>query len=553
MRSLLLINLSVLAGLISFASAARAEQTAADRADPSVVEEELRRDTPLPPVQTQPLLNAPQAQESGTAVTEPVLVGAILVEGAEALPQSAFGRVVERYAGRSLSVQELRGLAADVATVARDAGYGLATAWIPQQRLDNGLLRVRLEEGRIDGVEVAGDAREAVLSRLLVLAHGKPITTAELERQLLLAGDLPGVRMGKARLERRNGRNILIVATAFDRVAGRASLDNWGSSTAGPVRARASLDVNRLLAADDSLAIDTLITPFQPKEFALLAGRYTAAAGNRGTEISIDGYYARSEAGGELADRDFDGRSREIQLLLRHPLRRSREASIWASLAGRVRESEQTRDDLLIREDRLSIVAGDLYGYRRYATGRVRGRATVSQGLDLFGANRRNDALGSRGDAGGVFTKLEMWGEVEQQLGGAFSLLVQAEGQLADGPLLSSEEMGLGGRRFGRGWDYREFSGDRGIAGAIELRHDFKKVTPLVENAQVYGYADAGTVDNYRLGSGGGSLASAGGGLRLWLKSSLRASAELGVPLTRGDASGRSSNPRLSLTLDARF
>lgn len=531
---------------------ASAEQTPVDRADPAIVKEELRQDAP-PPSAAAPMLQAPVEAPRAESATRPVFAGAILVVGAEALPQAAFVPVIERYAGRTLSGPELRALAGDVAAVARNAGYGLATAWIPEQKVEAGVLRVRIDEGRIDAVEVKGEARAAVEARLAGLAGGKPVRTDRLERQLLLAGDLAGVRLGKARLERRNGDNVLVVATFRDRVAGRFSLDNWGSATAGPVRARLGLEANGLLAPDDGLSLEAMITPFQPREFALVAGRYTAAVDTRGTELSVGGYVARSEAGGSLRAFDLDGRSHELELELRHPLVRSRATGAWLSLGARVRESEQTRADRLVREDRLTMVGANVYAYRRLAEGRLRARLSIVRGVDAFGANDRGDPLSSRGDADGRFTKAEFWGEAEHRFGRSFSILAQAEGQIADGPLLSSEEMGLGGRRFGRAWDYREFAGDRGLAGSIELRRDLKRPAPAIEAAQLYVFADGGTVDNYGLGRGGGSLASAGGGVRLWLKHRLHAGIEAGLPLTRGADRLRDPSPRVSFTFDARF
>lgn len=547
MRVTVLNRLSTLCAVVCIASGVRAEQSAADRSDPAVVEEELRQDVPAATTSGEGVLREPEAVAARSALTQPVLVGAILIEGAKTFPQARFAPVVERYAGRMLSADELRALAADVATIARDAGYGLATAWIPEQRLENGLLRVHLEEGRIDAVEVSGEGRAAVQPLLAGLANGKPVRIDQLERQLILAGDLPGIRMGKARLERRNGGNVLIVSAALDPIVGRAGIDNWGSATAGPVRGRVSVDFNDLLAPAHRLTVDGMLTLFQPDEFALLAARYTAPLGTRGTELSVGGYYAKSQAGGELADRDFDGRSTEVEAELRHALHRNRAASLWGSISVRVRDSEQTREDVLVREDRMSLLTGNLYGFRRLASGRIRGRASIVQGVDLFAATERGDPLASRNDADGSFSKLELWGEVERKFKAGFSVVAQAEGQIADGPLLSSEEMGLGGRRFGRAWDYREFGGDRGIAGSIELRRDFRRIAPLINDAQVYAYADAGVVDNYRLGSGGGSLASAGGGVRMWMKHNLRASAEIGLPLSGGSGD---SDPRLSFTLD---
>ncbi|QAY79490.1 ShlB/FhaC/HecB family hemolysin secretion/activation protein [Sphingosinicella sp. BN140058] len=531
---------------------ARAEQTPVDRADPSVVREQLRPPALPPAAPAQPLLQPTGETRFGNALHRPVLAGAILIVGAEALPQSAFGSVVERYVGQTLDAEALAALAGAVANVAREAGYGLATAWIPEQAIENGVLRVRIDEGRIDAVEVTGAAAAAVQPRLARLAVGKPVRTAAIERQLLLAEDIAGVRLGKAKLERRNGRNVLVVPTFRDRAIGRAGMDNWGSTTAGPVQARVSLEASKLLSADDGLYLEVAATPFQPREFALVAGRYTVPVGTRGTELSLGGYAAWTQAGGYLRSYDLDGRSNEIEAELRHPLVRSRAAGAWLSINGRLRNSEQTLRNLLIRDDRLALLSGSLYAYHRLGNGRVRARVALVQGLDVFGATNAADPLASRFDGRGRFTKLALWTDIEQRLGKRFSIAAQAEGQFADRPLLSSEEMGLGGRRFGRAWDYREFGGDRGVAGSVELRRDWQRPFAPIEWAQLYAYADGGKVDNYRLGQGGGSLASAGGGVRLWLKHDLRGSLELGVPLTDGFA-GRERSPRLSFTVDVAF
>jgi hemolysin activation/secretion protein len=530
---------------------AQATQTPVDQSDPAVVEDQLRQDDRTQPKRKAPVvIGRPQAAR--TDVREPVVVGAIRVSGATALPHSAFARAIEPYAGRTLAPAELQALASDVADVARAAGFGLATAWIPEQRIVNGVLTVTLDEGRVDAIEIDGNAAIA-RSALAPLADGRPIRTAELERRLLTAGDIAGVRIGKVRLDRRGGRSILIVQAAHDPVQARGYLDNWGSSTVGPVRARLTVDFNGLLAGDDQLTVGGVITPGQPEEFGLVRAAYSKPIGWAGTEIGVGGYFARSQPGGSLSGRDIEGRSYEVEASVRHPIVRARSGSVWASADLRLRDARQTVNDLLARDDRLTILGGNVFAVQQVPDGRVRTRIGLSRGLALFGATEQGDPLASRRDASGVFSKVEVWAEYEQALGRGFSLLLQAEGQLADGPLLSSEEMGLGGRSFGRAWDYREYSGDRGAAGSIELRLDIESLPRPFSVLQLYGYADAGKVTNYRGGFGGGSLASAGGGVRLWMLQGLEAGIELGVPLTNDSDPTDGDDPRLSFSLGGRF
>ncbi|MDP8912401.1 MAG: hypothetical protein M3N39_02345 [Pseudomonadota bacterium] len=545
------ITAATLLALSILPSTARAAQTQVDQADPSVIEEELRQDERARP-RPKPTIRIARPQAGTTNVGEAVLAGAIRVQGATMLPPSAFARTIEAYVGRTLAPADLQALASDVADVARAAGFGLATAWVPQQRIGNGVLTVVLDEGRIDDVEIEGDG--AIVRRALApLASGRAIRTAELERQLLLAGDIAGVRVRNARLDRRGGRSILVVAAVQKRVETRAYLDNWGSSTIGPVRARLTVDFNGLFSGDDRLTVGGVLTPAQPSEFALVRAAYTIPVGTQGTEVSFGGYFANSQPGGALSDRDISGRSMEVEASIRHPLVRARAGSIWGGVDFRVRDSSQTRDDFKVRDDRLAIAGANLFAVQQLPSGRMRSRLAVSKGIDAFDATRRGDPLASRPDASGTFTKLEAWAELEQAFGRQFSINLQAEGQIADGPLLSSEEIGLGGRSFGRAWDYREFSGDRGIAGSLELRFDIETLPRPIWMVQLYGYADAGKVTNYRSGFGGGSLASAGGGFRLWLRNGIEASLEAGFPLTDGSDPAADGDPRISFSLGARF
>jgi hemolysin activation/secretion protein len=295
------------------------------------------------------------------------------------------------------------------------------------------------------------------------------------------------------------------------------------------------------------------LTPLQPTEFGLVRVSYSKPINAAGTEVSFGGYFAASQPGGELDDLDYEGRSVEAEIGIRHPFLRSRSGSLWGGVDFRLRDASQRRDDVKVRDDRLAILAANAFGTRQFSGGRLRGRIALLQGLDLFDATQRGDVLASRRDASGVFTKVEAWGEAVKTFNRAWSLQLQAEGQVANGPLLSSEEMGLGGRSFGRAWDHREFGGDRGIAGSAELRFDIEQLSDPLRMIQLYGYADAGTVDNYGLGTGGGRLASAGGGFRLWLTNGLEAGVEVGVPLTDGADPSDGRDPRLSFTIGGRF
>lgn len=532
------------AAALAIASPAVA-QDAVDRADPALVEDELP-DQSIARKPDRVSVVAPQPSTS-SQLQSAIVVGAIRIDDGGELPPAAFASVIDAYVGRSLSPTALRALATNIAEVARSRGFGLATAWIPQQQVVNGVLTVRLDEGRVDEVRAEGPGA-AMAERYLAPLAGRPVRTAALERQLLLAADAAGLWVGRARLERANGRNILLVSTRRQAVEGRAAIDNWGSSSIGPVRAHLAVDFNGVIDRADQISIGGAFTPFDPDEFFLVRGEYTAPIGVDGWTVRAGAYYGHSEP--SRSSRDYRGRSWEVSAGVDHALVRARRTSAWAYLTFAVRDSEARAGDLPIRNDRLATVTASTYGYTRLGEGRLRGRLSLVQGLNLLGATGADNPLASRDDGSARFTKAEASTSYDLPIGKRVALSLEAKGQLASQPLLSSEEMGLGGRRFLRGYDYREFSGDKGLAASAELRFEVGEVGPF-EDAELYAYGDAGSVGNYDDGRGSGSLASAGGGLRLDV-GKLQAGIELGIPLADGFA-GRDRDPRLSFTVGARF
>jgi hemolysin activation/secretion protein len=534
--------------LILVPGGADAEQSPADRADVSVIRDELGEEPPAPSDRSPSLRVEGSDAAPQAAGGDAMLVGAIRVEGATLLTPAAFAPAIEPYLGRPLGPSDLRGLATDVANVARRAGYGLASAWIPPQTVANGILRVTVDEGRIDAVEASGAGKASVERMLAQLARGRPVRTADLERQLLLAGDIAGLSVGRARLERRDGRNILRVEAGRERAGGRASIDNWGSGTLGPVRARLDIDINGVMTADDRVSVGGVLTPAQPKEFQFVRLAYSLPVNDAGTEISLAGYVGHSRPGGSLRDRDLDGTSVAVEAAISHPLLRSRTASVWGSLEFGLRDSSLKRAGVPSRDDRIAIVTAAVRALGRVGDGWLRTRLALVQGVDALGATGDGDPLASRPDGSAVFTKLAFSANYTTPLADSLGLAIGMEGQLASRPLLASEEMGLGGRSFIRAYDYREVSGDTGAAASAELRYDFGNLPGPFQRAQAYAYGDAGTVGNLRGGSGGGSLASAGGGMRVWLREGLEAGVELGVPL--GDSPLQADpKPRFSFSL----
>jgi hemolysin activation/secretion protein len=135
----------------------------------------------------------------------------------------------------------------------------------------------------------------------------------------------------------------------------------------------------------------------------------------------------------------------------------------------------------------------------------------------------------------GGFTKLNVSASHYHGIGKNFGVLVAAQGQWTDDPLLASEEIAVGGAPFGRGYAYGEISGDRGGAATVELRASARPSLRPVSFVQSYAFFDAARVANFHAPAGSRplQLASTGVGARIGLADRVEFRLEAAKPLSR--------------------
>lgn len=529
-----------------------AAQDALDRTNPA---QQVNRDDLAPPppdqvrIEVLPVLDTPLVGGS----SEILDVGAIVIDGLVALDRADFAAVIEPYAGRPLDRAELRRLTDAVAARARESGYVLATAWIPEQTLLGGMLRVRIDEGTIDAVRIEGSDDPAIRRQLERLVNGQPVTLAALQREVLLADDIPGVWIRGTRFAREGARRILVVDAGRSDASGSVLVATDGTKPLGPVRARIDFDANGLISPRDRIDLSFSATPLDPEELAFFSARYTVIVNDAGTSVGAFGSFSRTEPGAYLANRELLGEAWQAGIRLRHPLMRTQSRSLWLEANGEVQDLRQDSFGTLARWDRIALARIGFYGFGPLAGGTLQGRATASQGLNILGATDSRDPLASRWDSQPDFTTLSWWLNWRRGIAPRVSLSLATTGQISNTPLLVGESFALGGTGFLRGYDFAQRIGDEGAAGLAELRYDWPKALGAVRHVQLYAFADGGTVSNLAGGTGGGTLASSGAGLRTDITRDLDLDFEVAVPLTEDRYDTGDNSPRLNLRVSQSF
>ena len=247
--------------------------------------------------------------------------------------------------------------------------------------------------------------------------------------------------------------------------------------------------------------------------------------------------YGRSKPGGDVRQFNFDSKTTLIGVGFSYPFIRSRSFSLLGRVGIETIDTDTDADkdffpDGEFSSDKLRVLTvGSEIEVRDPLNGANSIAAGLRQGLPILNATRRDDQDKSRGDGTGQATVLRAGIARTQPLPLNFSLYTNVAGQYAFTELLANEEFTLGGTRFGRGYDFDELSGDNGIGGTAEVRYSLPLGLPYLEAVQLFAFFEGGEIWNSGDGLDG-SLASTGGGIRIFPIGKLLLELQAAQPLT---------------------
>lgn len=509
-----------------------------------------------PPSDVTPVGPAPH-RDGGNAAAPAIdglVVGAVQIEGATEIEPAAFMPGISAFLGHPLYQQDLQDLLSIISGVARARGYALCHSAIPEQTFRAGVLKVSLDLGRIDRIELLGDNRNTVRAVLAPLL-GKPARQASVERQLLLASDIPGIVIGEVSYIRDGNQGVLRVEVRHQAAAVHLGIDNRGNAELGPMRVAMGYDFNGILGDDRaSTSGQITLTPLHPGQLASFTTRLAYVIDDAGSDVEVTASVSHTHPGGSLAGLGYAGQTRELAVSINRPLLRRRNASLWIGASVDYQALDQSQGPIAIWRDRSTILGFSINGTVPVAQGRLRAGLTASSLLGLAGMTAPGDPLASRPGAGSGAHFVNLWANWEGPLAGPFSARLAVNGQLSDAPLPIAQQLSIGGGDFGRAYDYSERTGDQGVLGSMELQYKVPDRMVGANSAMLlYGFADAGYVANLTSTPGNGSLVSAGFGTRITMPRNLHLGLEMAFPVNQPRFDSDSYNPRLSVNLGTSF
>ncbi len=543
------------------AMATWAQSTAPASTDPARLRE--RFDVPVsPPKEAQlPELKGAAKGEIPDAVKAiRVTLRDIQIEGATVFTLAQLRAQTDGYLNREISGADIFGLAQALTAYYRNAGYFLSLVIVPPQTLNDGRLTLRVIEGYVHEVFIDGDER--VRKELIAIGEEiksiRPLRAEELERYLLIANEFPGTQLRSVLTPSEvPGAADLTLIAKIKNVEGFASVDNYGTRYIGPNQAMVGLSANQLLGVNDQWRYIGVGTGDTEMAYHQLA--YSQTLNHEGLKVGVSVSQALTQPGGSLKANDIRGRSEAVSFSLGYPLLRTRNHSLLGRLVYDVTDIDGSSAGTRTTEDRIrALRAGVSWQLLDRWDGQNTLEFDVSQGV---GGTTRGDPLKSRSGADGMFGKVTFDYTRVQPLSNRWAVTMGVMGQwTGDTPLLSSEQMALGGRRIGKAYESAELVGDRGLALRVEPRYQAASGLSWLPAYQLLGFYEIGEVTQVVVQSAGTpatqSLASAGLGARLFLAGNLTAQVEAAWPLTKPLASSSPDSGktmRLLASLMVRF
>ncbi len=558
---------------------ASAETSLAQTTLPGAVEPgriERRFEEPLLPKSRDEGFTIPEQEDTtrppdGADKVEFVLRG-IVVEGATVFAEADFLPLYEKHLGGKVALTVVYEIAAAITRMYADAGYVLAQALVPAQRINgNGIVRIRVLEGYVDKVLIEGEVegRRALLEEMgRKIAASRPLKASVLERYLLLADDLHGATVQGVLKPSPNtpGAANLVLAVSHKTYDAFVNFDNRGTKYTGPLQFTLGGTANSVLGLYEKTSLQ-VVTSGDTNELRYVSLGHDQILNSEGTGLGVTLGGSLSEPGATLTPSDINSRNVSFSATVKHPVIRSRPRTLNVKGTFDYKNSTTDQNDNRLSEDRVRAIRfGVDYDFTDAwlptpAMTIVTGE--LSRGLNILGSRPSGSDNLTRPRGVSDFHKATMGLTRIQQLPlEGVGVMFGMSAQYSPGPLLSSEEFSFGGSSFGRGLDSSEISGDSGVAVKVELQRSgsLNPEGPYMKGYQLYGFYDFGSVWNHDADDEGDNPQTAttvGFGVRANVTDWASLTLELGFPLTHAAGArvdkGDGKDPRFHFGLMMRY
>jgi hemolysin activation/secretion protein len=474
----------MLAGIISFNFPIAAIAAAPDAG-------QILRDTkpaaPLPPTRQ---LEENIVPEAAKPVAQPspsddvrVTISHFTFTGNVTFSQEVLHAAIADAENKPLNFGELMAVVDKVEAVYKKAGFFLAQAYLPPQKIKDGTIEISVSEGLIGQSRLEGESRikpEVVFAYLDQLPKGAAVKLTEIERQILLINDLAGSRATlDLQASDEAGKTDIVIAQKQDPlITGRVEVNNYGMESTGKNRTGVFLNVNSPLKRGDRLNANWVRS--ENGDLASYALNYDLPIGAQGLHLNAGTSLSQYSLGGDFASLQASGTVRAYHVGTSYSVLRSRDTNLVFKLDAAhndLQDNFKASDQYLDKFSNVITAGANLDWLDEWlGGGSNRAEVALTAGkLKLGVAALAQDTNATDGRYGKALITLQR----DQTITTSVMLQAQALHQIALKNLDSSEKFSIGGPTTLPGYASGEASGDEGTLLKLKLNWRVRNDTAL--------------------------------------------------------------------------
>ena len=481
------------------------------------------------------------AKTQVTLEAQSFVLSGVLIEGASAFKNIDLLPFYKAYLGKKITVSDLRKIADAITQHYHKGGYFLSSAFLPAQRIEFGIVRLRIIEGYVASWKITGgaDSNDPILQKILnPITDQHPLRRVVLDNAFQKLSSLPDivfhpyVRPIKDQL----GAYELVLETGEKHFGASLSVDNHGSEYLGPFQGVVSLRGFDLTGHHDTYQFTTASTADTGVlQYYDISSDWLL--GINGARLQATVAYTAANPGGSLKSLDAHIENNRFRLGALYPLRRSVTRSTYLNLAIDVYRSHTDLYNVTRIKERLASVELSIrHAFSLDSSATHSMGITLTKGLHIGDAESMDTQTGTeigRPD----FFKFNLYYTYLKVIAGRIELSTQVDGQYATSTLPGLELYSIGGQKFGAAYDPSEITGDSGAAGRMEFTY-LRAVTAADWGMSPYVFYDLGKVWQSGSQAAVDSASLASGGLGVRASNDVFSSyLEVDKPLTRPVAS----------------
>lgn len=407
-----------------------------------------------------------------------------VIEGNSVLPQLDLERAVYPHLGPAKTLADLEMARTALEKAYHDAGYLTVLVDIPEQKVSEGTVQLRVTEGRVERLKVAGNryhSRDEIRAGAPSLAAGEVPNFSDAQQDLAALSRTPDRRVTPLLRPGRTPGTVEVELKVDDALPlhGSVELNNKQSPDTTARRFEAALRYDNLWQKGHSAGLSFQNSPLNTDQVEVLTGTYSVPL-DTGT---LAGYVVGSNSNlATAASSTVLGKGTTFGLRYIRPLP-ARGTYFHSLTAGfDIKDFDETTN--LIGADTASKPIRYVPFGLQYTGGvageRVQWQFNLGATWSLRGFSDRtvicDDGLlhdqfdCKRGGAKSNFAVLRGDLQRSQSFEGGWDMTARLDFQAASQPLVSNEQFAAGGVDSVRGYLDAERTGDAALRGRIELR-----------------------------------------------------------------------------------